>query len=131
LGVKTAGIIIDTSGSIDGALLKKFISEINGIMEQTGCEVVVICADAEVQCIDRFREPITQSYQAKGGGGTDFRPAIAEMEKQDIDCCVYLTDMCGTFPEKAPSYPIMWATIYDQEPPFGLKVLVEYLNVGD
>jgi len=129
LGVKTAGIVIDTSGSIDNELLKKFISEINAIMEQTGCQVVVICADAEVHSIDRFTEPITKSYQAKGGGGTDFRPAIAQLEKEDIDCCVYLTDMAGTFPEKAPSYPIMWATIYDQEPPFGLKVLVEYLNV--
>src|SRR5665213_583475 len=127
LGVKTAGIVIDTSGSIDEELLSKFIVETNAIMEQTGCAIVLICADASVQSIERFSEPIKKNYKAKGGGGTDFRPAITELEKYDIDCCVYLTDLCGAFPEKKPSYPILWATLTDIEVPFGKKVLVDYL----
>jgi predicted metal-dependent peptidase len=125
IGVKRAGVVIDTSGSIDDALLATFISETNSIMEQTGCEVYLICADAAVKSEQLFIEPIEGKYKCKGGGGTDFRPAIKCLEDKDIDCCVYLTDMCGTFPDKAPPYPIMWATIYDQEPPFGRKVLVD------
>lgn len=128
IGVKTAGIVIDTSGSIDPVLLARFISETNAIMDQTGCQVVLICADAAVQSVERFSEAIKGTYTCKGGGGTDFRPAITELEKHDIDCAVYLTDMMGSFPEKAPPYPILWATICDTEPPFGKKVVVEYLN---
>lgn len=128
LGVKTAGVVIDTSGSIDEVMLNKFIAETNTIMAQTGCSVVLISADAAVHSVDRFNEAITGKYEAKGGGGTDFRPALAELAKHEIDCCVYLTDMMGAFPDKAPAFPVMWATLIDQEPPFGRKVLVEHLN---
>lgn len=125
-GCRRAGLVIDTSGSIDDRLLQLFIGEANGILEQTGCELVIICADASVQSVERFKEKITSEYHCKGGGGTDFRPALTELEKYDIDCCVYLTDMAGTFPSDLPPFPVMWATIVDQEPPFGRKVLVEY-----
>lgn len=128
IGVKKAGIVIDTSGSIDEETLKNFVAETNSIMEQTGCEVVLICADADVQSIQNFREPIKSDYQAKGGGGTDFRPALTELEKHDIDCCVYLTDCCGTFPTKIPPFPTLWATITDIEVPFGKKVVVDVLQ---
>jgi predicted metal-dependent peptidase len=128
IGVKKAGIVIDTSGSIDDKQLMEFISETNSIMEQTGCAIVLICADAEVQSVHEFREPIDGKYKAKGGGGTDFRPALNELKKHDIDCCVYLTDMCGAFPETKPPYPVMWATLVDQEPPFGRKVLIDHLR---
>lgn len=125
LGVRRAGVVIDTSGSIDEHTVNVFISETNNIMEQTGCEVVLICADADVQSIHHFRERVSGNYSAKGGGGTDFRPALLALEKEEIDCCVYLTDMCGSFPEKAPSFPVMWATMVDQDPPFGRKVVVD------
>ena len=127
LGVKRAGICIDTSGSIDDPLLQIFIAETNSIMEQTGCSVVVICADAAVQSVQVFQQSIDAHYECKGGGGTDFRPALKEMEKYDVDCCVYLTDMAGTFPDKAPPFPVMWATCVDQDPPFGRKVYVDPL----
>lgn len=129
IGVRTAGIVIDSSGSISEEMLNAFVAETNSIMEQTGCSVVVIVADAAVQSVQRFNETITSKFECKGGGGTDFRPALAELEKHDIDCCVYLTDGMGSFPDKAPSYPVMWATLVDQEPPFGRKVLVDYLNI--
>jgi predicted metal-dependent peptidase len=125
LGVRKAGIVIDTSGSIDEPILNFFIAETNAIMEQTGCHVVLICADADVQSVDYFTDKVSGTYKAKGGGGTNFCPALKELEKHEIDCCVYLTDMCGTFPEVPPSYPVMWATLIDQVPPFGRLVKVE------
>jgi predicted metal-dependent peptidase len=128
LGVRKAGIVIDSSGSIDESMLNTFISEANAIMEQTGCQIVLIVADAAVQSIEHFMEPIHRKFECKGGGGTDFRPALAELEKQEVDCCVYLTDMCGSFPDKAPSYPVMWAIIgsFDSNPPFGRKVEIAH-----
>lgn len=125
MGVKKVGIIVDTSGSIDGPILQKFIAESNSIQEQIGCELVLVVADAEVQSVTFHREPIEKDFKFKGGGGTDFRPAIKELEKHEIDCAVYLTDMCGSFPEKAPSYPILWASICEQQPPFGRYVKVD------
>ena len=129
LGVRKAGVVIDTSGSIDQKMLSFFIAETNAIMEQTGCQIVLISADAAVQSVDLFTDKVSGTYEGKGGGGTDFRPAIKELEKHDIDCCVYLTDMCGTFPEQPPQFPVMWASLIDQVPPFGRFVKVEPKDV--
>lgn len=130
LGVRKAGIVIDTSGSIDEELLNLFIMETNTIMEQTGCHVVLISADHVVQSVDYFTEKITSKYKCKGGGGTSFVPALEELKKHEVDCCVYLTDMCGEFPPKAPGYPVMWATMNpEMKAPFGKMVEVEYVKV--
>lgn len=127
-GVRRAGVVIDNSGSIDDDLLNRFISETNSIMEQTGCEITLMAADAEVQHTQLYRDRIPQGLKFPGGGGTDFRPALKEMEKHDVDCCIYLTDMCGTFPDKAPKFPVMWASIVPQKPPFGRYVEVDVLH---
>jgi predicted metal-dependent peptidase len=47
-----------------------------------------------------------------GGGGTDFRPFF-ERVRRDYDLSsplvtIYLTDGYGAFPERAPSFPVLW-----------------------
>jgi predicted metal-dependent peptidase len=39
-----------------------------------------------------------------GGGGTDFRPVFAYLDEQAImpQSLIFLTDLCGQFPEKDP-----------------------------
>jgi len=44
----------------------------------------------------------------KGGGGTDFRPAIAEATKWKPDLLIYLTDLEGEAGDE-PKYPVLWA----------------------
>jgi hypothetical protein len=32
---------------------------------------------------------------------------------------VFLTDLCGRFPETAPPYPVLWASTERRQAPFG------------
>jgi predicted metal-dependent peptidase len=122
-GVRRAGVVVDTSGSIDERLLDRFLSEINSLIVQTGCEVVLIDCDAEVQQISTHRMPI-RGYVAKGGGGTDFRPAIEALRKAAPDVAVYFTDLEGVFPERRTHFPLLWMATRDLAVPFGRKVLL-------
>jgi predicted metal-dependent peptidase len=122
-GIRRAGVVIDTSGSIDDRLLHTFIVEINGLMTRTGCEVLLVDCDARVQQVSMHRKPI-QGYVAKGGGGTDFRPAIDALRRVPLDVAVYFTDLEGAFPEKKPAFPLLWAATQDLVVPFGRKLLL-------
>ncbi len=122
-GIRRAGVVIDTSGSIDDKLLHTFISEINGLMTRTGCEVLLVDCDARVQQVSMHRKPI-QGYVAKGGGGTDFRPAIEALRRVPLDVAVYFTDLQGVFPKKKPAFPLLWAATQDLAVPFGHKLLL-------
>jgi ribosomal 50S subunit-recycling heat shock protein len=59
---------------------------------------------------------------APGGGGTSFIPVFNWVDEQRLtpDALVYLTDMKGSFPQHAPSYPVIWGSILkDKKAPFG------------
>ena len=120
-GIRRAGVVIDTSGSVDERLLGMFLSEINNLIVQTSCEIVLVDCDAEVQQVSKHRMPI-RSYVAKGGGGTDFRPAIEALRGAAPDVAVYFTDLMGTFPERRPPFPLLWLATRDLAVPFGRKV---------
>jgi predicted metal-dependent peptidase len=122
-GIRRAGVVIDTSGSIVDGLLQMFIAEINRLVTETGCELVLVDCDAQVQQISIHREPI-RGYVAKGGGGTDFRPAIEALRRMPLDVAVYFTDLLGTFPERKPGFPLLWAVTQDLTVPFGQKLLL-------
>lgn len=122
-GIRRAAVVIDTSGSIVDRLLQTFISEINQLVVDTGCELVLVDCDAEVQQISVHREPIC-GYVARGGGGTDFRPAIDALRRMPLDVAVYFTDLLGTFPEKRTAFPLLWAVTQDRDIPFGQKLLL-------
>jgi predicted metal-dependent peptidase len=133
-GLKRAGLVIDTSGSIDDNLLHQFVAEVQTIQTQTGCEVYLISADAQVQTEDLIRsyKPglITliqrRQIQLKGGGGTDFRPALDCLKSKSIQICIYLTDLMGTFPERAPNYDVIWASTSPHlSTPFGRVIFLE------
>jgi predicted metal-dependent peptidase len=122
-GFRRAGVVIDTSGSIGDRLLAKFLAEINCLIRTTGCEVVLIDCDAAVQQVSVHRTAI-RGYAAKGGGGTDFRPAIEALGRTPLDVAVYFTDLMGAFPERRPAFPLLWLTTQDLDVPFGRKVLL-------
>jgi predicted metal-dependent peptidase len=65
---------------------------------------------------------VIRALGAQGGGGTSFVPVFKWIEENDIEpeALVYLTDMYGDFPSKAPSYPVLWGSISKGVPaPFG------------
>lgn len=122
-GLARIGVVVDTSGSIRDEVLRSFLGEINGIMRVTAAETVVVDCDAAVQIVRVFRRPLLD-YNPRGGGGTDFRPGIAELERQGVTIGVYLTDLCGTFPDRRPSFPLLWAVTQDLHVPFGRRILI-------
>ncbi len=54
------------------------------------------------------------------GGKLQIRPTDM-LDEVDIrpQTLVFLTDLCGTFPEAAPDYPVLWASTEGRQAPFG------------
>ncbi len=133
-GLNLAGVVVDTSGSIDDTLLTRFAGEIQAIQRRTGCDIYLVSADAAVQseqivrCDGRsFKDKVTGGKIAfKGGGGTDFYPALQCMKAKKVRVCVYLTDLIGNFgPEMNYPFSIIWATTTkDMTAPFGKTVYI-------
>ena len=82
-------LAMDTSGSIGESLLRRFAAEVAAILAQTEPLLRLIVCDADVHQIYDFsgREgaKALRGFRFKDGGGTDFRPAIAEAAKWEPD----------------------------------------------
>jgi predicted metal-dependent peptidase len=53
---------------------------------------------------------LLRRFEFRGGGGTDFRPAIAEAAKWRPDLLMYLTDLEGDAGDE-PAFPVLWAVL--------------------
>src|SRR3546814_11306545 len=101
--------MLDTSGAMFGVpnLISDCIKEISTICKRVNTSQIIIFADAdvcEVVDIEDSDRKISE-LKPKGGGGTDFRPAIALAEPMRPDLIVYLTALAGTFPDRKPRTP--------------------------
>jgi predicted metal-dependent peptidase len=127
-GVGRIVIGVDTSGSIGDEELRQFAGEITAISDEAKPESIhVVYCDAEVQDTQEFgpSEPIV--LEAKGGGGTDFRPVFKWVTANEISpvCLIYLTDLwCYDYPEHPPEYPVLWVTNSRRTAPFGETVKI-------
>jgi predicted metal-dependent peptidase len=124
-------VIVDTSGSVSDQELSMYAGEISGILEDTGATTHVIYVDSQVAGSQTFTpEDLPLKLEAKGGGGTDFRPGFVHIDDQmlEVSWCVYLTDgYCNSFPDE-PSYPVIWGLIggsRDFTPPFGEVMIIQ------
>ena len=106
-------VALDTSGSIDGELLGRFLAEIGAMCDFNQRKLVLIVGDAVVHLITEidWTEASDEISRIKytGGGGTDFRPLIAAAAEYVPDALVYLTDLYGETGEE-PDFPVIWAT---------------------
>ena len=126
-GCETIVFVTDSSGSVNQSTADMFNSEGVGLMEQARPRTLIYMqCDAAVQEYVEIDDPSDLVRMVKGGGGTDFRPVFERLEKEGIEpeVLIYLTDLEGTFPNHAPPYPVIWATIKDHNIPFGDKVLI-------
>ena len=121
---------IDTSGSMDRAILDKVWSECLSALEDIRPEAYIVPCDTEVQAAHVVHVEAGDelgTLNLPGGGGTDFRPVFDYLERENIEPSVmlYFTDLCGEFPKEGPPYPVMWITDYDRSSaPFGLTLAV-------
>jgi predicted metal-dependent peptidase len=126
-GMGTLGVVVDTSGSITGAIFGSFIGAIQDIANQARPErIVYMAADAEVHETEIFErgQLDVQLLRATGGGGTDFRPALTAMEEHAPAAVIYLTDLYGRYDEP-PSYPVLWACTTDEVARWGETLHIE------
>lgn len=121
VGMGEVVIALDTSGSV-ASVLDEFGSTVKNILAAAKpSRVHVIYCDAEVNRVDTFERGQEITFEAVGGGGTDFRPVFTHVAQAGIQpaCLLYLTDMYGRFPEEAPSYPVLWCATTDERGPIG------------
>lgn len=105
-------IAVDTSGSIDRAMLAEFLGEVQAILRaypHMRCELYY--ADTQLYGPHRLtaRAPIPLPT---GGGGTDFRPFFARLDagarRGQAPLAIYLTDGYGQFPQGRPRCRTLW-----------------------
>lgn len=116
-------VIVDTSGSIDESLLSEFLAEIHSLVDALNPESVhFCCADAAVHAVGEWRYGDAEIVlTVVGGGGTDFRPALAWADAihPQVGLTIYFTDLMGEFPSKVPDVDVLWVTTTALKPPFG------------
>jgi predicted metal-dependent peptidase len=141
-------IVIDTSESVSGPLVKAFVEHTFNIMSDFGnfssdaCVHIIQC-DSKVQSdtkvtnvadVSRF----VDNFTIKGLGGTDFRPAFdyirdlrAQGELKSLKGIVYFTDGLGMFPERAPDYDVAFVFVDNDGdmdtpvPPWASKIIID------
>jgi len=118
-------IAIDSSGSV-WRHVDKFAAAVSAVLERFETTIHVIYVDAEVRDYKEVtRHDLPLVLEPSGGGGTRFGPAFEWVEKQGLTpaCLVYLTDLCGSMPEREPDYPVLWVTTEEKSrAPFGETV---------
>jgi predicted metal-dependent peptidase len=110
-------VAIDTSGSMSDLELGQILAELDKLRSSTECRLTIIQCDADIRKIeeiDEFTQTSFARYTFFGRGGTRFEPVfdwIRDRASQTpffLDALIYLTDGFGSFPRKAPPYPVLW-----------------------
>ena len=111
----TIVILLDTSGSIYSYLetLASFWTEVREIAHELNPErLIVVQVDSRITDVAEYAiEDLPEELEAKGGGGTDFRPGFAWLEAEGIEpaCSLYFTDMeCSSYPETEPPFDVLF-----------------------
>ena len=145
--VEDFAIVIDTSMSCSGDLVKKFLEETYGVLTEVESffhkvNIHIIQCDEMVQNDQKITDEkelkeYMEHLELIGEGGTDFRPAfeyvnhlIEQGEFYHLKGLIYFTDGKGTYPKKKPPYQT--AFIFMQEeyedvdvPPWAVKLIVD------
>jgi predicted metal-dependent peptidase len=113
-------LAIDTSGSVSAKDLGEFVAELDRLRSFTDCRLTLLHCDAAVHRADESTGrgdtllPESTGRRLAGGGGTSFVPVfdwIAKKMREGAaapDALIYCTDGWGTFPPRAPDYPVVW-----------------------
>lgn len=124
-------IAIDTSGSVAGETVQRFIQKTYNILKSTESffskiNVHIIQCDAEIQedakiTSQQAFDEYLKTMQLKGFGGTDFRPVFSYVDKLidqkeffNLKGLIYFTDGFGTFPAKKPPYETAFVFLQEE-----------------
>ena len=113
-----AALVLDTSGSYLQDL-PKFLAEFKSLVESFGkYEITLVQCDAEVQDVKQYDADTPMDFdkfEAKGGDGSDFRPAFKKLRElgDDFNCCITFTDGYISMPTYPPPYPTLFVLTPD------------------
>ena len=123
-------IAIDTSGSVKGEQVQRFIQKTyNILLEQesffTKINLHIVQCDAAIQEAQKITsreefDAYLASMTLKGFGGTDFRPVFAYVDRMieqreftNLRGLIYFTDGEGIFPARQPAYETAFVFVRD------------------
>ncbi len=140
-------IAIDTSGSVAGEQVQRFLQKTYNILKSTEsffskinmhiiqCDAT-IQEDAKITSQEEF-DAYLKSMTIRGLGGTDFCPVFSyvdwlreKKEFSNLKGLIYFTDGWGTFPAKKPDYDAAFVFIDDginnyDVPPWAIKLVLQ------
>lgn len=140
-------IAIDTSGSVSGDLVQKFMQKTYNILKQEESffkkiNLHIIQCDYEIQedvkitSQEEFDDWLAH-MQLRGFGGTDFRPVFTRVQEMidqkeftNLRGLLYFTDGYGVFPRSRPPYQSAFVFVEDEYeipevPPWAIKLVLE------
>lgn len=140
-------IAIDTSGSVAGKLVQKFVQKTYNVLKSTESffskiNLHILQCDADIQedvkitSQEEF-DAYIKTMTIKGLGGTDFRPVFVYVDElrrgkefQNLKGLIYFTDGYGDFPEKKPDYAAAFVFVEDaynnpDVPPWAVKLVLQ------
>ena len=140
-------IVLDTSMSCKGDLLKRFLDETYSVLSESESFFRRIHIHI-LQCDDQVQEDVVitnqkemqdylEHFTVKGFGGTDFRPAFVRVQEllarkafTRLRGLIYFTDGYGTFPVKKPPYETAFVFMKEDYrdvdvPPWAIKLILE------
>lgn len=140
-------IVIDTSMSCSGELVRKFLEETYGVLSENDSffrkvNIHIIQCDDQIQTNQKItcKEELVEymeHLELRGEGGTDFRPAFLYVEQlihqhtfERLKGLIYFTDGRGIYPSKMPSYETAFVFMEEDYedvdvPPWAIKIILE------
>ena len=123
-------VVIDTSMSCSGELVRKFLEETYGVLSEnesffTKINVHIIQCDEKVHKDKKITsqeemKDYMEHLELYGDGGTDFRPAfewvdrlLEQHEFHNLKGLIYFTDGFGIYPQKMPPYKTAFVFMQD------------------
>ena len=145
--VEDFAIVIDTSMSCSGELVKRFLEETYDVLSETESYFKKVHIHI-IQCDDAVQSDVLVTSQDElkaymddfaiaGSGGTDFRPAFEYVnglkksrQAASLKGLIYFTDGKGIYPVQAPAYDAAFVFIEnmfsdESVPPWAMKVVLE------
>lgn len=145
--IEEFAIVIDTSMSCSGELVKKFLEQTYAVLSENDSffrkvNIHIIQCDDQVQtdqkitCEEDLIEYM-EHLELRGEGGTDFRPAFEYVEKlrkehafSQLKGLLYFTDGQGIYPNKMPAYEVAFVFLKEDYedanvPVWAMKLILE------
>ena len=140
-------IAIDTSASVEGELVQRFVNKTWNILHQqenffTKINLHILQCDTQIQEAVKITSPqeferYLENMELRGFGGTDFRPVFRYVEElleagefQNLKGLIYFTDGCGRFPERRPPFETAFVFVDEDYarppvPPWAIKLVLD------